>query len=124
RRAPGVGCVMLGLPKFIEGISALAQFNWTCPFCNHAAVITDASSHEFETRFSKGNKYGLQLITGNVAICPNDDCGEYALLLATYDVNVNAAGQLYGHKQRRSWRLVPESMAKTFPNYIPDSLIE
>src|SRR5690606_29160361 len=42
----------------------------------------------------------------------------------TYDVKAGATGQLYGHQKRRSWRLIPESMAKTYPTYIPDSLIE
>ena len=102
----------------------MAQFNWTCPFCNHAAVITDANSHNFQSQFSNGNKHGIQKILGTVAICPNEECAEYALAVQIVDVETTSSGRQYDAKLRKIWHLVPESMAKTFPGYIPNALIE
>jgi len=114
---------MLASHPVSKGLN-VEQFNWTCPFCNHAAVITQANSHEFGTRFKHGNKHGYQQFSGTVVVCPNADCSEYALAVATYDLKTDKAGNIVDRVQRQTWTLVPNSMARVFPSYIPASLRE
>ncbi len=100
------------------------KINWECPFCNHKAVVHDGNEGTISTfrhRFKEGNKYGHQLITGQVIVCPNSECEEYAVYLFLADSNYEY-GQYIDKQPKRVWQLIPESDAKVFPSYVPQAL--
>ena len=103
----------------------MAKFNWQCPFCGHKAVVHDqqhGTVSNFRHEFEQGNKYGQQAVKGQVIVCPNEECREYTLHVTTYDREVRN-GYLTDVRQREIWRLVPESEAQVFPDYIPDPIL-
>ena len=57
-------------------------------------------------------------------LCPNKECGELTLTVSLYDLNTNGASLPRSGDLIRLWRLVPESEAKVFPEYIPKQIID
>ena len=93
------------------------KFNWRCPFCGHNAVIESEISHKsFCNTLTLDNKYDVQYISNSVTVCPNDDCNKYTLTVTIHD-----QGEI---EPKNFWRLIPESFAKVFPDYIPQPLIQ
>jgi len=104
----------------------MAKFNWRCPFCGHHGVIDDDYNQSvFTYDFDMNNKYGKQRIAGVVAVCPNDECREYVLVLSVYDRVWDEARKEYVSEElNHKWQLIPESRAKVFPSYIPEVLLD
>jgi len=99
------------------------DFNWTCPHCEHAVTI---SEHRFSVNnhclYIKNSDGRRSLIT-RYFVCPNPECQKFTLTAALHE---SSMGQ---HKENigallREWGLVPESRAKHFPSYIPDTLLQ
>jgi hypothetical protein len=103
------------------------KLNWQCPYCSHKAIIHDGENGtltNFRHEFSQGNKYGYQAIRGRVIVCPNDECKEYVLRIFLHD-HVQIAGNWNDTPlPKKSWRLIPDSMAKVFPSYIPRPILD
>jgi len=93
--------------------------SWTCPYCNRPCTIgnndiTCISSSEYiapEYKRYKSETY--------VIICPNKDCRQQTISLHISQL-VNDTHQKI--KDLYHWQLVPESSAKSFPDYIPLAL--
>lgn len=99
-------------------------FNWKCPFCGHNAVIEHGKTYSiFRHEFGMDNVHGYQAVTGEVVVCPNVECREYSLQLSLHD-HKQIGGEWKDVKAKQVWRLVPESIAKVFPSYIPGSLLQ
>jgi hypothetical protein len=96
--------------------------DWTCPYCNRAAAITNESFSRSVFRFSDNNKEGcvLALITTAVT-CPRKDCREYEISAQLHksDQSNNQLGP-----KLLSWQLRPQSHAKPLPDYIPEPIRE
>lgn len=104
----------------------MTKFNWECPFCGRKAVVHDddhGTVSSFRHVFSHGNKYGDQSVAGQIVVCPNDDCQEYTLHVITHDCAMRS-GHLRDITQRALWRLIPDSEAKVFPDYIPKPILD
>jgi Domain of unknown function (DUF4145) len=104
----------------------MSKFNWQCPFCGHDAVVhsgQEGTVSNFRHEFHHGNKHGVQSVIGQVVVCPNADCQEYTLHLTTFDRTL-WQGTMKDTRQRAIWRLVPESEAKVFPDYIPKPILD
>jgi len=103
----------------------MAKFNWECPFCGHKAVVHDGDEgtvSSFRHLFDNDNKYGPQSVRGQIIVCPNEECQEYTLHVTTYNCQPQY-GQMKETEQREIWRLVPDSEAKVFPDYIPEPIL-
>src|SRR5687767_3736522 len=96
------------------------SFNWTCPFCDHTATIQDEDQIrcDFTTREVSG-KHGQHWIFFVYVVCPNTECREFSLLVMLHEARKGGDGAWKRGKEVKSWRLVPESSARTFPSYIP-----
>lgn len=98
---------------------------WTCPFCNQNATLTNPNISEQSHRFRNNNKYGDLYVSTIIIVCPNDDCKEFSLQVvlseAVYD-GINIRWQLGDEKQ--SWQLIPASVAKVFPRYVPQPILD
>jgi hypothetical protein len=64
------------------------------------------------------NKYGYQVVRGDVIVCPNPDCREYALIVSLHD-HRPIGNSWEDLEAKQVWRLRPESIAKPYPDYIP-----
>jgi hypothetical protein len=102
------------------------SFNWQCPFCGHHAVIVDdVNVDTFSHVFNMKSKYGHQNLQGQVIVCPNEECREYALFIRIVDTEWNQSTHTYSDKNEvnHAWRLLPESRVRVFPSYIPQQLL-
>lgn len=97
---------------------------WTCPFCNQNATLTEPNISVYEHHFENDNKYGDLLITTVVIVCPNADCKEFTLraelALAIYS---GLLSRWQAKDKKQSWQLIPASVAKVFPDYVPQPIL-
>lgn len=97
-------------------------FNWTCPHCQRHVTITKTISSGKAILYHD-NADGRHMLTTTFIVCPNHECKKFTLdvRLAKCEPLPNGAERIL--EQVESWRLVPPSNAKVFPDYIPDPLI-
>lgn len=96
-------------------------FNWTCPHCNSKTTINNDNFRSYENPMTIDNKEGERLIRNEWIVCPNEDCKKITLIAALYKYDWN--GQWTKGDLIRHWRLLPDSYAKVFPDYIPKPLL-
>ncbi len=98
-------------------------FKWICPFCNHAATITESDIRKNYTNLNIENKYGF--VQGNLIfiVCPNTECKEFSMYIDLYEMKY-FQGSLFREKHVKSWCLMPESQARVLPDYIPEPIKE
>lgn len=101
----------------------MEPFSWRCPFCGRDTTITDQKCISTCLEFDKGNKYGTQYIIVTVIVCPNPECREYSVNVSLHDETLNF-GRLIPDKAKKTWRIIPESDVKIFPDYIPSPIIQ
>jgi len=94
---------------------------WTCPYCNRPCTIGDSDIRHISGYVKISEDYGHYRSTVQVIVCPNPDCRKQtiSLWIHTCDYSGRDAGKLLF-----SWRLLPESEAKPFPEYIPKALLQ
>jgi hypothetical protein len=95
---------------------------WTCPFCNQNATLTEPNVSGHNHRFENGNKYGDLFISTVVVVCPNTDCKEFSLRAILSKAVYEGVWRLGDEKQ--SWQLIPASVAKVFPSYVPQPILD
>jgi uncharacterized protein DUF4145 len=98
--------------------------NWTCPYCGRPQVIShflqDRSFRRIEVRDSEYGSVGFHM---NAVTCANIECKglslEFQLFKGEHDPNgFKATTKIH------EWRLLPPSLARQFPHYIPQGLID
>jgi uncharacterized protein DUF4145 len=100
-------------------------FDWTCPYCGRDTTITDSFYDNWSERDSLRNtKAGTVSVRHSFIICPNSNCKEFTFTTTTelYKV-VHVINQATKFLLLRSWRLIPESTARVFPDYIPRPIL-
>lgn len=107
------------------------SINYQCPYCNHFSVIKPHEIVETEIELQKDNVEGPRGLWVYFIVCQNNSCKKYSLNCKLYSFKYGSyqseEGEEYGHhdlKELNSWRLVPNSRAKVFPDYIPKAIIE
>lgn len=98
-------------------------FDWTCPFCDRDTTITN-SEEKFEYKLQMDNSVGYRRFIGSVVVCPNPKCKKFTLTLVMCDhgrvkYSNGVMGFKDSHEVLQSWKLIPPSSAKVFPNYVP-----
>ena len=99
-------------------------FSWTCPYCNQIATITSNNTSEETHRFGEGNKDGALIIRTQTIVCPNANCREYTISASLHKATFNGATWRLVAKPIDSWSLRPRSLAKPFPAYIPQTILD
>jgi hypothetical protein len=102
------------------------SFHWTCPFCQRDTTITD-TIETFEYRFKTENTAGYRRFAGELIVCPKPKCRMFTFSIDMFDMKlINYAGGSVGwqdsNKLLNSWRLIPPSIAKVFPEYVPKAI--
>lgn len=96
-------------------------FHWKCPFCNRDTTITDGYYNFEVTSLSLENADGPRLLYGQFIVCPNQACRKFTLTVYLHKAHLTEDGwRSTGLLQ--SWRLVPPSSARVFPDYIPQAV--
>lgn len=105
-------------------------FSWVCPHCGHAATIKDEDISVDDSILSIKNKDGYRCLTSLFIVCPNPECRRFTLTAALKKVNGVFRPDGSGRPDYsdlpvlRRWDLIPESKAKSFPNYIPKPILD
>lgn len=98
----------------------MVAFRWNCPFCNHDSIVTYSNHHVNHTDLQIDNAEGRKRAYLTFIVCPNPDCKKFTFAVALY--NVNESGEI--GDMVKSWRLIPPSEAKVFPDYIPKPILD
>lgn len=102
-------------------------FKWQCPHCNHHSTVTKSNYTESKFGLEIKNANGSKLLHSYYIVCPNQECNKYTLNSILYDTKYEGRNQSWKHYdqiENKRWRLVPNSYAKVFPNYIPNAIIQ
>ncbi|SRR6266699_4189771 len=99
----------------------MPTYDWTCPFCDRHATITDESVHTDSTRLTIKNADGDRKLSSVFVVCPNPKCKKFSLKILLentfYIQNSWHDGPLI-----QKWELIPSSKAAVFPDYIPQPI--
>ncbi len=102
----------------------MANFNWTCPYCNRATTIVNSNQKTSSVDLDIDNIHGNIRLTNHFIVCPNDECKKLTLLADLYTIEWNSNYQRSLKKDDiKSWNLMPDSFAKQFPDYVPKVII-
>lgn len=100
----------------------MEAFSWTCPVCNRDTTITDSNSSSGSDSLTISNKKGSKLLYIRWIVCPNVKCREFTLAVSLHDYILGRNGDYIMGKRLNTWRLVPFSDAKVFPDYVPEAI--
>ena len=96
--------------------------NFVCPYCDKPTTITDPNNfiHWERIVINKSSKGDVGISIFAIT-CPNSECNELFLRISlTNAVNNQTTNWDWKPKKvLQQWQLLPESEAKTLPNYIP-----
>lgn len=105
----------------------MGEFNWTCPFCGTAQTVSGAKSHRSIHTISVGETAYRQDIAGDITAigCSNPECKKVKI---TFTVGTVRSRSNYDHSPTSLNELihrdiVPESIAKPQPDYIPLAIV-
>ena len=101
----------------------MSGFSFTCPFCNKPTTITDPNYFESWNYLKLAEStLGLVGLKISAITCPNEKCKKLFL-----QVDLKKADDSYYHLEEEEeihiWKLLPESSAKPFPEFIPKAIL-
>ena len=99
--------------------------DWTCPFCNRHATITEESRHSGATFLTIKNAEGMRGVVTSFVVCPNPKCKKFTLTVSLHEANDPPPVHNWKIvKHIRTWTLIPSSRAQPFPDYIPKAILD
>jgi len=102
----------------------MPEFNWTCPFCNHAQTVSSTKYHRKAHYIDAGqHKHDKLGYVFTAIACSNTDCKEITTSITLNSVTIDSYRdvQKIGEKIAH-FRLTPDSFAKPQPDYIPQPI--
>lgn len=95
--------------------------SWQCPYCLHFSVISkEVYGQGHVTCLS--SKHGPTRLIATYFACPNSNCRELTLYAGLWPYQVRGGGTEEYGPVIQEWPLLPESMAKPQPDYIPEQI--
>lgn len=91
--------------------------SWTCPYCQHKAIVTRENKSSAAHSLDDGNIYGPLIAQWTSITCLNQDCRQINLAFSL--IKNDGSGDLL-----QRWELLPQGMVKPFPDYIPAPILE
>jgi len=101
----------------------MENFDWTCPFCNRGATITESSLHTSMTKMHIKNAQGEVALLSWFVVCPNANCKRFSLRVALHK-DKWTQGSWQVAEEISHWQLIPSSKAMSFPDYIPKAVLD
>ena len=104
----------------------MSSFNWTCPYCNRDQAVTTSQFHNgsfyIQNTESIYGEIGLDIVS---ICCANEQCKQLQLTCALKKAHHNQAmNQFLLSDVFQDWNLLPDSIAKPQPDYIPPQIVE
>lgn len=98
--------------------------NFKCPYCSHDTTITNPNHFATWSKIDINESTKGDCGAGIIAItCPNEDCKE--LYLKTIFTNAyNDYGDWEYNNVIQEWVLLPDSISRVLPEYIPEAIKE
>lgn len=100
---------------------------FTCPYCNHPTTITNPNTDSglttidiAESRFHDGKKRGVYY---EAIVCPNSNCKRLTFIASLQEMVMQRYEWIDSGTTLEQWQLLPESLAKPQPGYIPDAIV-
>ena len=104
---------------------AMEPLPWTCSYCGRDVTITEPNYASGEHHiYLTGTEYGDFGFVYTAISCPNTQCRKVAFSISLNKLKFTAG---HGYKtvgRFHSWKLLPESEAKSQPDYIPAPIVE
>lgn len=97
--------------------------HWTCPFCSRDTTITPERIHNGESILTIQNAVGPRCFSFHFIVCPNQQCQRFTLSAALCTVEQDQFSRYSAKDIEQWWNLIPASMAKAFPDYVPKAII-
>lgn len=98
-------------------------FNWTCPHCDRKTTINSDNFRSHENEMMIDNVEGYRLLRDEWIVCPNTDCKKITLRVILHKYAYDSRYAQYSKGEIiRAWNLLPNSLAKVFPEYIPKAI--
>jgi hypothetical protein len=103
----------------------MAEFNWTCPFCQNAQTVSGEKYHSYVHPIKVGqSKHGAIALRFIATGCSNPNCKEVALTVITGTLDTEYR-QAYRLKDKISNHAIwPESSHKPQPTFIPPPIVQ
>lgn len=104
----------------------MENFSWTCPFCNRPVTITSEDVCLGTVRLINENTDGYRFLDCEFIVCPNPECKKFTLRAELWDIESIIGGgyERRGKAPLRTWQLIPQSKAQSFPDYIPKAILD
>src|SRR6185503_2903445 len=101
------------------------DFNWCCPFCNRHCAIGSGRLCGDDSVLNLNNAEGQKALRVLWIVCPAPDCRKFTLTATLHDAARRTGdGRWIATNEIKTWRLIPGSSAKVFPDYIPRPITE
>ena len=101
----------------------MSDFNWHCPHCERAVTISNSRFSTDKHTLRIENAVGRRTLFSKFIVCPNPECQQFTLTVVLYQSQEAHNGELL-RTVLNEWSLIPNSEAKTFPDYIPKVILE
>jgi len=100
------------------------SWSWKCPFCNHYSTLSSDDRNTDKIELPINNKHGLRVAIGRFTVCPNPKCKEFSFDLGLWKGVKTPYGRIdmAVNGLIKHWQLIPSSIAKVFPSYIPQQI--
>ncbi|MBW8241482.1 DUF4145 domain-containing protein [Muricauda oceani] len=100
-------------------------FNWTCPYCASKTTINRDNHREGYEIMQIENPSGHKRLDFQWIVCPNEDCKKITLTAKLYNTEHDHISHIWLKLSLvNQWNLLPNSFAKSYPEYIPKPLTD
>lgn len=94
--------------------------SWICPYCNRDVTITEKNVKSNRITLAKISPQESLCAHITSVTCPNKKCEKMSLYARI--CTINEFGII--DETKKTWRLLPASRAKRFPDYVPPQIRE
>lgn len=101
----------------------MESFSWICPFCNRPVTITEESVSGSRHILKIDNAEGNQFLAYKFIVCPNPKCKRFSLEVSLAKAGYGSEVGYYQEEPVKTWQLIPQSRAQSFPDYIPKAIL-
>jgi hypothetical protein len=98
-------------------------YSWTCPHCSQPTTVTDNDLMTGRTDQFRSSSDGTHILTTKFTICPNPECKKITLEAQLFERLSDALGNTRSGSLLQQWQLIPDTNAKSFPDYIPAPIL-
>lgn len=98
--------------------------NWQCPFCGQHTTVWQKHYQVDRSHIRVLSKLGGQALTLIYISCANKECKELSIRVGLGEYESKQTGDTWYGAFTQSWQLRPEANIKTFPDYVPATILE